>query len=215
MRLNFLSSSLTKTVCVTTFAVSSLLASSANAATKAVVDAKASVFEWKGSKVTGNAHNGKVAIKEGEVEMDGNKLLSGRILVDMTTITNDDLTDKAYNDKLVAHLKSDDFFDVAKYPTAAITIKSSELQKDGSYKVKGDLQIKNETHPVDLVAKVSEDKRSTTTELTIDRTKWNVRYGSGKFFKNLGDKMISDNMEFKVNLVFTSPVIATAAVKKK
>ncbi|MCX6124381.1 MAG: YceI family protein, partial [Proteobacteria bacterium] len=178
------------------------------AGTKVNVTASASSFEWKGSKVTGSTHNGTMAIKEGTLEMDGNRLVGGKVVVEMASLANLDLTDKGYNDKLVTHLKSDDFFDVVKYPTSTITIKSSELQKDGSYKVKGDLQIKSDTHPVVFVAKLSPDHKSAETEITLDRTEWNIRYGSGKFFKNLGDKMISDKMEFKVKLVFAESVIA-------
>lgn len=176
------------------------------AVSKVRVDAKASSFEWKGSKITGSTHNGAVTIKEGEVQLDGSKLTGGKIAIDMTTISNIDLTDKTYNDKLVTHLKSEDFFDVVKFPVSELTIKDSELQKDGTYKVKADLQIKNETHPVIFNAKVGAGGKEAQTELIIDRTDWNIRYGSGKFFKNLGDKVISDKMEFKIKLVFVNPI---------
>ena len=185
-----------------------LSSAAAMAGTKVNVTPSTSSFEWKGSKVTGSTHNGTMAIKEGTLEMDGNRLVGGKVVVDMASLTNLDLTDKGYNDKLVTHLKSDDFFDVVKYPTSTITIGSSELQKDGTYKVKGDLQIKSDTHPVSFVAKLSADHKSAETEITLDRTEWNIKYGSGKFFKNLGDKMISDKMEFKVKLVFADSVIA-------
>lgn len=173
-----------------------------------MVDNKASIVEWKGSKVTGSTHNGTIAVKEGDVQMDGKKLTGGKIVVDMASIVNLDLTDKDYNAKLVGHLKSDDFFDVAKFPTSILSIKSSEVQKDGSYKIKADLTLKSETHPVDFVAKPSVDGKSAVAELEFDRTVWNIRYGSGKFFKNLGDKMISDKVKLTVKLQFASAVFA-------
>ena len=188
----------------------SLVAAAPALASKSVmVDNKTSVIEWAGSKVTGSAHNGTIAIKEGEVQMDGKKLTGGKIIVDMASIINTDLTDKEYNAKLVGHLKSDDFFDVAKFPTSTLTIKSSEAQKDGSYKVKGDLTLKSETHPVNFIAKPSADGKSAIADIEFDRTVWNVRYGSGKFFKNLGDKMISDKVKLTVKLQFSSAVFAS------
>jgi polyisoprenoid-binding protein YceI len=188
----------------------SLVAAAPALASKSVmVDNKTSVIEWTGSKVTGSAHNGTIAIKEGEVQMDGKKLTGGKIIVDMASIINIDLTDKEYNAKLVGHLKSDDFFDIAKFPTSTLTIKSSEAQKDGSYKVKGDLTLKSETHPVNFIAKPSADGKSAIADIEFDRTVWNVRYGSGKFFKNLGDKMISDKVKLTVKLQFSSAVFAS------
>lgn len=173
-----------------------------------IVDSKASVVEWKGSKVTGSSHNGTIGIKEGEVQIDGKKLTGGKIVVDMASIVNLDLTDKDYNAKLVGHLKSDDFFDVAKFPTATLAIKKADVQKDGSYKVKADLTLKDATHAVEFVAKPSADGKSATSELEFDRTVWNIRYGSGKFFKNLGDKMISDKVKLTVKLQFASAIFA-------
>lgn len=206
--MEMLRTTIVKTLAQVSLVASALLVTSASfaAPNKVKVDPAASSIDWKGSKVTGSEHNGTVAIKEGEVTLDGTKLVAGKILIDMNSIVNSDLTDKSYNQKLVTHLKSDDFFDVAKYPVSTLTIKDSELQKDGTYKVKADLQIKGETHPVVFNATVAPTGKEARTELTIDRTDWNVRYGSGKFFKNLGDKMISDKIELKIKLAFESPV---------
>lgn len=173
-----------------------------------LVDPKASTIEWKGTKVTGAAHHGTIAVKEGEVQIDGKRLLSGKIVVDMDSIVNVDLTDAEYNKKLVGHLKSDDFFDVGKFPTSILVVKSAEPNKDGTYAVKGELTMKSETRPVDFVAKPSADGKSVEADLTFDRTVWNIRYGSGKFFKNLGDKMINDKVELKIKLGFSTDVFA-------
>ncbi len=175
-----------------------------------LIDSKGSVIEWSGSKkITGSAHNGTIGLKEGEVQLDGKKLVGGKVVVDMASIVNLDITKKEDNAKLVGHLKSDDFFDVAKHPTSTITIKSSTQNKDGSYQVKGDLTLKGETHPVEFKATPSADGKMATADLEIDRTVWNVRYGSGKFFKNLGDKVIADKIKLSVKLQFASAIFAS------
>lgn len=188
--------------------VAAVTASPALANKTVLIDPAASSVEWRGSKVIGGAHHGTIGIKEGDVKIDGKKLVSGKIVVDMASIVNRDLEDAGYNQKLVGHLKSEDFFDVAKYPTATLTVKSSEANKDGSFKVKGDLTIKGETHPVEFGAKLSPDGKTVEVSLDFDRTIWNIRYGSGKFFKNLGDKMIADKIELKVKLMFSGAVFA-------
>lgn len=173
------------------------------------VDTKASTIEWTGRKVIGSSHTGNVVIKKGEIETKGNKITGGTIVVDMNSITNKDLTDPAYNKKLVGHLKSNDFFDVAKFPTATLKINEAKSTKNGAHKVKGALTIKNETHPVEFEAKLADGGKTVNVDLPIDRTIWNVRYGSGKFFKNLGDKVIADQFDLKVTLKFGSPVLAS------
>jgi len=169
---------------------------------------------WYGSKVVGGSHNGKVAVKSGSVTLDGDKLKGGEILVDMTSLTNDDLTDKSFNDKLVGHLKSPDFFDVAKHPTAKLVVDKAELVKAGEHKVTGSITIKEKTRAVTFT--VTETKagegRIAKAELKLDRTDFDVRYGSGKFFQNLGDKMISDEIKLTVELTL-EPDTAKSASK--
>jgi len=176
------------------------------------VDAKASKLEWMGSKVTGSSHNGTIAIGSGTVKLDGDKLVGGDVTVDMKTIVNLDLTDAKYNKKLVDHLSSEDFFDVAKFPTSKLVLKEGSKGKDGKFTAKGDLTMKSATKPVDFIAAVSEGAngaKTVTVDLTVDRTVWDVRYGSGKFFKNLGDKMIKDEINLKATIVLT-PAAKTA-----
>lgn len=173
------------------------------------VDHKSSRIEWRGSKVVGgSSHHGTINVKDGSVQLDGKKLVGGNVVVNMDSIVNEDLTDPKYNAKLVTHLKSDDFFDVQKFPTSTLTVKSGEQQKDGTYKVKADLTIKGVTKPIEFIAKTAADGKSIESDVTIDRTEWNVRYGSGKFFKNLGDKVIADKIELKIKLGFSSSILA-------
>lgn len=165
------------------------------------VDTKKSTIVWKGRKVTGS-HDGNVTLKSGSLEFDGSKLTGGAFEMDMNTITCNDLSGNM-KDNLVGHLKSDDFFGVEKYPVAQFKItKASRKGKTDQYDITGDLTIKGQTHPVSFVATVKDGASTATADATIkvDRTKYGVRYGSGKFFDNLGDKAISDEFDLDVKL---------------
>ncbi len=166
--------------------------------TKKEVNVEASTVEWTGEKVTGS-HNGTIELESGHLMMEDEKIVGGEFVMDMSTITVTDLTGEN-KEKLEGHLKSEDFFGIEKHPTAKLVITSAASKGNGKYGIVGDLTIKNETHPItfDLVM----DGDSATTNLTIDRSKYNVRYGSGSFFDNLGDKTIYDNFELDVNLKF-------------
>lgn len=167
-----------------------LLSLAANAAD---VDLKASTFSWKGTKVTGE-HVGEVKLKSGKVEEKDGKVTSGEFVIDMTTISVKDLEGE-WADKFLTHVKTDDFFVVNKYPEAKLVIKSVE---GDTYK--GDLTIKGKTNPVTFKAK--HEGKTYSGKLQFDRTKFDIVYGSGAFFKGLGDKMIHDqvDVDFKVVL---------------
>lgn len=167
------------------------------------VNTEESYIVWKGYKVTGS-HHGKVLIKNGELSLDDAGMLTGGgFEIDMATITCDDLEGE-WSQKLVGHLKSDDFFGVEKYPTAKFVITEVVSRgKPGEYKIVGDLTIKETTKEIKFNTVVTEEagKRVATADITIDRSEYNVRYGSGSFFDNLGDKTIYDEFELSVNLV--------------
>lgn len=167
------------------------------AAEKIAVDPATSKIVWVGKKVTGQ-HTGEVKISEGTLNFDGAAFKAANFTVDMTTITNTDLTDAEYNKKLVGHLNSDDFFSVDKFKTATFVSKSVTKVKDNTYKVTGDLTIKGKTAPATFNADVT--KAGATAVVTFDRTKYDVKYGSGKFFQGLGDKMITDEVQLTVTL---------------
>lgn len=165
------------------------------------VETKKSFLKWTGKKVTGK-HFGKVKIKSGKLDFEGNDLKGGEFVIDMKSITVDDISNQEWNTKLVNHLKNDDFFSVDKHETAKVTIKSVSLGK-GVYNVTADLTIKGITKPVYFDADIQNKKDSieAKAKITFNRTLWNVKYNSGKFFKDLGDKMIYDDVEIEVNLV--------------
>jgi polyisoprenoid-binding protein YceI len=182
--------------------------SSANASsvgTKVVFDTGASVLKWTAKKVTAT-HHGRIKLKSGELIMKGTDLQGGEFTIDMTSIVDQDLTDPVYNKKLVTHLSSEDFFNVAKYPTAVLKIKHAKSVHGftgPTYEVTADLTIKDKTNEVKFPAmiKTKDGKTTATANITIDRTRWAIKYGSGKFFPGLGDKLIYDDFKLDVTLV--------------
>lgn len=173
--------------------------------TKMKIDPAQSLVKWVGSKtVVKSSHNGEVKVKEGLIEIADGKITGGNIIIDMASITNADLAGSPdYQQKLVGHLKSADFFDVAKHPTATFKILSSEKKSDTEVVLKGELTMIGKTNPIEVPAKIAMKGDSATGEakFKIDRTKWGLKYGSGNFFKELtADKIISDEIEFEVKL---------------
>lgn len=163
---------------------------------KVAVNLEKSTVSWVGKKVTGK-HGGIINIKEASLEMEDGKLSGGSFTIDMTSIK---VTDEGgFAAKLEGHLKSDDFFGVEAHPTASFEItKVASLGTPGDYKITGNLTIKETTKEIKFHANVSES--SATAEITVDRSDFNVKYGSGSFFDNLGDKTIYDDFYLTVNL---------------
>lgn len=156
------------------------------------VDLKASSLKWQGTKVTGK-HFGKIFFKEAKVELKDGKISKGDFVVDMNSFTVDDLSGE-WGQKFIGHMKSKDFFTVEKHPTSKLKIKSV---KDG--KATADLTIKGKTNEVKFDIKQKGNEYSGV--LKFDRTKFGMVYGSGDFFKNLGDKMINNEVTVDFKLV--------------
>ena len=175
-------------------------AQTAEAATY-TVDAAASTVEWTGSKAA-YGHTGTVAIKEGSLEMTGDQLTGGSFVIDMSTIAESNPGDEEKAQQLAGHLMSDDFFAVGTYPTSSLNITGVEAGENGMVNVTADLQIKAITKSISFPAKVavSEGGVDAKAEFTINRAEWEVKYGSGSFFDDLGDAIISDDISYKVNL---------------
>jgi len=157
---------------------------------------------WKGKKVLGS-HEGTINLKEGNLQYSEGILKGGSFTIDMTSIACTDL-DGAYGDKLVGHLKSDDFFGVATFPTAVFNITSvGATDGKNEYAVTGDLTIKGITKKITFPTTVTKEggHMIAHANIKVDRTDFNVKYGSGKFFDNLGDNIISDEFELDVTIV--------------
>ena len=157
-----------------------------------------SQITWTGREVSTSYHYGTLDFVSGNFEISNGAIVNGEFIVDMTSINNQDMEGDR-KARLEGHLKSDDFFSVESYPTAAISINSSELISDGKWNVSADLSIKGFTHPVNFEMISSEDGLS--ANLVFDRSKYDVRFRSGSFFENLGDKLIYDDIELSINLI--------------
>lgn len=168
------------------------------------LDTTSSFLAWEGAKVTGK-HNGKLKFSKGQIEVHNDQVVGGTFDVDMNSLTDEDITDAETNAKLVGHLKSGDFFDVAKFPTATFKLKSVTPKADSKtqYDVKGDLTLKGVTKPIAFPATISQAQGGfrATGQVLVDRTQFGLRYGSGKFFKGLGDKVINDTFTVDLNLI--------------
>jgi polyisoprenoid-binding protein YceI len=154
-------------------------------------------IDWVGRKVTA-AHNGTIAIKAGSLTVTDGKLTGGRFIIDTTSIKVLDVTDPATNAQFAGHLASDDFFASEKYPEAVLEITSVM----GNY-VDGNLTIKGITHPIgfDTAVNINGDTMVASGKLAVDRTKYDMKFRSGNFFKNLGDTLIYNNFDLNVSII--------------
>ena len=169
---------------------------------KLTIKPEASNIEWYAEKVTGK-HNGLVNLKSGSIELANGQLKGGSFTIDMTTIKVTDLEGE-YAQKLEGHLNSADFFNTAEHQTAKFTITGVKPQTEGVNNtiINGNLAIKGISHPVSFPAKVetTDGKFAAYGEIVVDRSKYDVRFGSNSFFDNLGDKAIYDEFTMKVSL---------------
>lgn len=163
---------------------------------KRTVSPEKSTVTWKAYKVTGS-HTGTVALQSGALAFDNGQLTGGEFTVDMTTLTATDLEGE-WKDKLVGHLKSDDFFSVEKHNLSSLVFTQVKASGKNSYEVTGNLTIKGITKPVTFDLSVYGSKATAT--LKVDRAQYDIRYGSGSFFDNLGDKTIYDEFDLVVDL---------------
>ncbi len=153
---------------------------------------------WKGYKVTGS-HEGTISVKSGSLSFEGEKLVGGNVVIDMTSIVVTDLSG-GMKGNLEGHLKSDDFFGVEVHSTAILAFKSVEVTGGTTYKVTADLTIKGKTNPIDFEISVNGNKA--TASLKIDRTKYGIKYKSASFIDNLKNKAIYDEFDIVADLVF-------------
>ena len=166
------------------------------------VDTENSFVKWTASKVTGT-HYGKVMVKSGNLEYTDGSLTGGTVVMDMTSITVEDIQGKGA-ERLAGHLRSPDFFGVEENPTAEFKITNVVSRgKAGEYRITGDMTIKGFTEEVKFNTVLTEEGNSSAgvATITLDRTDYDIRYGSGSFFENLGDRTIYDEFELEINLI--------------
>lgn len=170
--------------------------------TKYLVDTEASTIMWKGFKPTGS-HVGNIKIESGVFTMNGDAIESGSFLIDMASINVTDIpAEDEGNAKLAGHLKSPDFFDVEAFPASAFEV-TGFTSENGKMMLSGNLKMKDIENNISIPVMVSENNDTitiTSESFSVDRSKWNIKYGSKSFFDDLGDKFINDDMELQIKI---------------
>ena len=164
--------------------------------------------EWLGRNLL-NKHFGTVPIREGYLDFDAaGPLCGGQITLDLTGLTCTDLAGTPMHDVLIEHLQGDDFFDVERYPTATLLLtkatRIAETPGAPNLEITADLTLRGVTHSICFLASgglTADGKPAAQAALAIDRTRWGVIYGSGKFFQRLAGHLVNDRIEFSVKLV--------------
>lgn len=166
--------------------------------TSRLIDVENSKIKWIGEELSGKNHYGSLKFKNGNLQLDNGKIISGNFTVDMNTINVEDLQGGS-KQRLEGHLRSDDFFSVEKFSEAIFEINSSAVvnEDEANQILSGNLTIKGITHPAKL-----EIDNNWAAKLVFDRSKYDVRFRSGNFFQNLGDKLIYDEIVISANIVF-------------
>ncbi len=160
---------------------------------------------WEGRRI-GGGHDGTIGIERGEFYVFEEELLGGEVIIDMQQIKVLDIENPESNARLQGHLESDDFFAVEEYPESHFEIVRVEPiadDIDATHRIFGNMTIRGITHGVafDATIDIQADQLVALANFDLERTKWNVRYGSGRFFDDLGDRAINDYFGLELNLV--------------
>jgi polyisoprenoid-binding protein YceI len=171
------------------------------------VQPQLSTLGWEGKAVT-HGHNGTMNFSEGELLVKGNAVVGGTVVVDMKSMKATDIKDAEQHGKFVGHMAADDFFGVEKNPTSTFKIVSvtpiKGAAKDAdNATITGDMTIKGVTQRISFPAKVGVKNgvAAAAGKVTIDRTKFGLKYGSKSFFDSLGDKAINDTFDLTFNVI--------------
>jgi len=158
-----------------------------------------SKVKWTGKKITNASHWGHINFTKAEITFDGDVISTGNFIVDMTSISVDDISGGGKS-RLENHLKDDDFFSVDKFNNAELEILEKSEMIDNKYQVEANLTIKGITNPITFEM-TQVDDGSYKALLVFDRSIYDVQYRSGSFFENLGDRLILDDVVLEVNLI--------------
>jgi polyisoprenoid-binding protein YceI len=190
-----------KKILVSIFALAALSSFKADKEQTYKVDATKSTLVWVGKKVTGE-HKGNIPVSNGSLLFSGKKLTGGSFELDVASLTVTDITESEKNAKLVGHLKANDFFATAKFPKANFKITKVEAKDAENYVITGDLTIKGITQSISFPTLVKVNGKSLTAAglITVNRTKFDIKFRSTSFFENLGDKAIYDDFTLDVKL---------------
>ena len=163
---------------------------------------KKSLIKWTGKKITG-AHTGTINVSSGNLEVEDGRIVGGDFDIDTRSIVITDIEDPEMNTQFANHLFSDDFFAVEKFPTATFTIINVTPMEGNSSRIDGLLTIKGITHSLSFesTVEVQENTILAVGEIIVDRTKYDIKFRSGNFFKNLGDNLIYNDFKLHLTLV--------------
>lgn len=172
------------------------------------VDTGKSTLKWSGYPLFSfGEHNGTLALTKGSIKILNSEVTGGSFEIDMTSMRNSDMEEDNGGSSLVNHLKSDDFFSVDKFPTAYFTITSSKKTEnpgpgDPNVELMGELTIKGIKNMLKFpaIVTITDTMIKATAKFKFDRTKWGVRYESGRFFDDVGDAAISDAIGIELNI---------------
>ncbi len=171
------------------------------------VDIPQSVVRWTGRNLF-NHHHGTVKLAAGDIQIRHGELVSARFVVDLRQIACEDLTDADYNAMLIRHLHDADFFDVSSHPTAEFVTRAARPLPEATpgtpnYLLAGDFTLRGVTRPLEfpaLIASADGDRLTGQGQFEIDRTEFGSLYGSGKFFRFLGQHVVNDHIHLHVKL---------------
>lgn len=164
------------------------------------VNLEESSVKWTGVQLSGKKHYGTLSFESADLSFSEDQLVGGNFVVNMMSLSVDDLTGRGKK-SLEGHLKADDFFSVSDFNFSELKLNNVDVVSENEYSAEGDLTIKGRTHKAKVSFYTEEGSKNLKARLVFDRSKYNVRYGSGSFFENLGDKLILDDIELEVTLV--------------
>jgi len=182
---------------ISVLTLSLMITSVGGFAQKSTINTENSTVEWVGKKI-GGQHEGLINIKDGSLELNNDQLVGGYFTLDMKSIACTDLEDEGYNKKLVGHLNSDDFFGVDQFPEATFEITTATKFVESEASITGMLTIKGKSESITF--DVVRNENIYTATINVDRSKFNVRYGSASFFDSLGDNVIDDIFILDISL---------------
>ena len=160
-------------------------------------------LSWIGKELSTKIHTGTLNLSNGIIQVDKDKTITGNVTINMSTINVTDLQGRA-KEMLEGHLRSADFFEVKNFPDATLSFKSKSFNKlKNQINFEGELTIKDISNPILFNATLLESSPYLKAKaiLSFDRSKYNVRFRSGSFFENLGDKLILDDIDVNITLV--------------
>ena len=173
---------------------------------KYILDFNKSSIVWSAKKVTGSGHTGTVRVSSGVIYVKGNAGITGKVKIDMNAMVITDISDAGTNANFLNHLKAEDFFNTVVFPDAMFEVISVQVAKGNNgttHNVSGNMTIKGITKALSFPAKITGGGNQVFVEgiVGVDRSQFDVRYGSNAFFDNLGDKAIDNIFNLNIKLV--------------